>query len=153
MKIGRVAEAAGLPIQTIRFYEGQGLLPDHPRTEGGYRVFGEGDLVRLDFIKKAKRLGLSLLEIKDVLTITDQGEATCTHVREVLAGKVEEIDQAMRELTEFRAALAELLENAGPVQDCRPTGGRICAFIEQAPPVVQPAVLKRMERGKTPEGR
>lgn len=148
MKIGQVAKASGLSIQTIRFYEGHGLLAQHPRTEGGYRIFDQRDLERLDFIRKAKRLGLSLLEIKDVLAITALGEATCAHVRQLLTGKVEELDQAMRELSEFRAALMELLENAGPIQDCRPIGGRVCAFIEQAAPLEQPAVLQRMERGK-----
>lgn len=153
MKIGQVAEAAGLPIQTIRFYEDQGLLAPRPRTESGYRVFGDAELDRLDFIKKAKRLGLSLPEIKDVLAVTDRGEATCEHVRQLLSVKVAEIDQAVRELSEFRASLAQLLDNAGPVQDCRPSGGRICAFIEQAPLMMQPAVLQRMERGKAQEHR
>ena len=71
MKIGEVALATGLGIQTIRFYEDHGLLPAHRRTEGGYRIFADADLERLEFIKKAKRVGLSLAEIKDVLVITD----------------------------------------------------------------------------------
>ncbi len=148
MKIGKVARATGLGIQTIRFYEDHGLLPAHQRTEGGYRIFDDADLERLEFIKKAKRVGLSLAEIKDVLVITDQGEATCEHVRALLAAKVAEVDHAIQELGGFRSALAEMLENAGPVQDCRPMGGRICAIIEQAPPVMQPEVLQRMERRK-----
>ncbi|MBI4213781.1 MAG: heavy metal-responsive transcriptional regulator [Chloroflexi bacterium] len=147
MKIGQVAETTGLPVKTLRFYEDTGLLPQRPRTESGYRIFDERDLERLDFVKRAKRLGLSLTDIKDVLAITDQGEATCIHVRELLAAKVEAVEQAMRELAEFRAALVELLEQAGPVQDCRPTGGRVCGIIEHAPPVVQPAVLQQMVRG------
>lgn len=144
MKIGQVAQVTGLNIRTIRFYEEHGVLPPHPRTESGYRIFDAGDLERLDFIKKAKRLGLSLLEIKDILAITDQGQATCTHVRQLLTAKVDELNRAMRELAEFRTAMVELLEDAGPLQDCRPTGGRVCGIIEQAPPVIQPAVLQRM---------
>ena len=146
MKIGEVALITGLGVQTIRFYEDHGLLPPHRRTEGGYRIFGDADLERLEFIKKAKRVGLSLAEIKDVLAITDQGEATCEHVRALLAAKVAEVERAIQELGEFRAALAELLENAGPVQDCRPMGGRICAIIEQAPVLIAPEMLQRMQR-------
>ncbi len=148
MKIGRVAMATGLKIQTIRFYEDHGLLPQHGRTEGGYRIFTAGDLERLEFIKKAKRVGLSLADIRDVLAITDQGEATCEHVRALLAAKIAEVDRAVLQLGEFRSELANLLDAAGPVQDCRPTGGRICSIIEQAPPLVQPEVLQRMERRK-----
>ncbi|MBI4213749.1 MAG: MerR family transcriptional regulator [Chloroflexi bacterium] len=81
MKIGQASEAAGLPIGTLRFYEDAGPLLHRSRTEAGYRVFDDRDLERLDFVKKAKRLGLSLEEIKDILAITERGEATCTHVR------------------------------------------------------------------------
>ena len=148
MKIGEVARSTGLPVQTIRFYEDHSLLPPHHRTEGGYRIFSARDIERLEFIKKAKRVGLSLSEVRKVLVITDQGEASCAHVREVLAQKIVEADTAIRELTEFRGALIEMIESAGPIQDCRPSGGRICAIIEQAPPLTQPTVLQRMERRK-----
>lgn len=152
MKIGQMAQATGFPTRTLRFYEEAGLLSQRPRTESGYRIFDDRDLGRLDFIKKAKRLGLSLTEIKDILAITDQGEATCTHVRELLASKVEELDRALRELVQLRAAMVEILENAGPIQDCRPTGGRVCAIIEHASPVVHPTWLPRFEPG-TPRRR
>lgn len=146
MKIGQLAQSTGLSVQTIRFYEAHGLLPAHPRTESGYRIFDNADSERLEFIKKAKRVGLTLTEIKDVLTITDQGEATCEHVRALLTAKIAEVDRALSQLGEFRFALTEILENAGPVQDCRPSGGRICSIIEQAPSLVQPEVLQRMQR-------
>ncbi len=147
MKIGQAAEESRLPIRTLRFYEHEGLLSERPRTQSGYRVFDERDLERLDFVKKAKRLGLALGEIKDILAITDRGEATCTHVRGLLASKVEELDRAISELQQVRSTMADLLEKAGPVQDCRPTGGRVCGIIEHAPPVTQPAVLQQMVRG------
>lgn len=149
MKIGEVAQSTGVTVQTIRFYEDRTLLRSHYRTKGGYRIFSARDIERLEFIKKAKRLGLSLLAVRKVLAITHQGEASCAHVREVLAQKIAEADTAIRELKEFRGALIEMVENAGPIQDCRPSGGRICAIIEQAPPLTQPAVLQRMERRKT----
>lgn len=154
MNIGQVARATGLDVRTLRFYEQEGLLPHHPRTQAGYRIFSNDDVQRLEFIKQAKRLGLSLSEIKDILAITARGEATCEHVRAVLQAKVAEADQALRELRRFRNALADLLARAGPLVDCRPTGGRICAIIEQAPMVAVPSAVRgaRRPRKSTPPG-
>lgn len=152
MKIGQMAEATGLPIRTLRFYEDAGLLPQRPRTEAGYRIFDERDLERLEFVKKAKRLGLSLGEIKDILAITDRGEATCTHVCGLLASRVEELDRAISELGQLRTVMVDLLEKAGPIEDCRPTGGRVCAIIECAPSIADATGL-RFEAGAVEEAK
>ncbi len=84
MKIGDLARATGLSTKTIRFYEAEGLIPDPPRTNSGYRAYAEPDVARLGFIIKAKRLGLSLDEIKGVLQLHDRSEPTCVHVRSLL---------------------------------------------------------------------
>lgn len=144
MKIGELANATGLKVDTIRYYEAQGLLATHPRTESGYRVFGPQDAERLDFIKKAKRLGLSLAEVRDILAIQSQQRPTCQHVRSLLSAKVVEIDKALRELETLRQSLVSLLERSGGWEDCRPTGGRICSIIEQVPLGAQPAVVQRL---------
>ena len=60
MRIGRLAETTGLTTKTIRFYESRGLLPIPARTDSGYRIYGHNEVARLDFITKAKRVGLSL---------------------------------------------------------------------------------------------
>ena len=69
MKIGELAKAAKLTTKTIRFYEAEGLLPNPHRTASGYRVYGLDDAGRLHFIRKAKRLGLSLEEIRSILQL------------------------------------------------------------------------------------
>lgn len=150
MKIGELARVVGVRVDTIRYYEAQGLLSPHPRTEGGYRVFGPQDVERLSFIKKAKRLGLSLAEVKEILTIESQQQPTCRHVRSLLETKVVEIDEALRELEALRRYMVELVEQSGALEDCRPTGGRICSIIEQIPLDARPAVLQLRGAGRAP---
>lgn len=145
MKIGKVAEATGLKIDTIRYYEAAGLLSHHQRTDSGYRIFTSEDLERIEFIKRAKRLGLSLTEIRDILTIQAADQPTCIHVRGLLEAKVAEVEQAMRELAHFRTYLTRLLERSVNLLDCRPEGGRICSIIEQASIPERPEVLEKLK--------
>lgn len=74
MKIGELARATGLSTKTIRFYESEGLIPDPPRTDSGYRSYADPDVAKLGFILKAKRLGLSLDEVKGILQLHDRSK-------------------------------------------------------------------------------
>ncbi|MBI4199025.1 MAG: heavy metal-responsive transcriptional regulator [Chloroflexi bacterium] len=141
MKIGELARRTGLPSRTIRFYESAGVLAPPPRTDSGYRSYAAADAERLEFIMKARSLGLSLREIGEVLRIHDRHEPTCVHVRALLDDKLAQLDRLLRNLQEFRAELAALRQRLGDVLDCRPTGGRICAIIEGAPLGARPQVL------------
>ena len=131
MKIGELARTAGMRAVTIRYYEYMGLLPPAERTESNYRIYSGEDVDRLQFIMKAKRLGFSLEEIKSILQLHDRSEATCVHVRALLEEKLSEVDALLRDLGEFRTELGRLKESAGEVEDCRPSGGRICGIIER----------------------
>lgn len=130
MKIGELATATGLTAKTIRFYEDAGLLPPAPRTSSGYRIYGGGDVARLEFVRKAKRLGLTLGDIKGILRLHDRSEPTCAHVRSLLDDKLAEADRAIADLQRFRAALAEIRDRADDIVDCRSEGGGICTIIE-----------------------
>ncbi|MCI0438955.1 MAG: heavy metal-responsive transcriptional regulator [Chloroflexi bacterium] len=130
MKIGELANATGLTAKTIRFYEDEGLLPPAPRTSSGYRIYGDEDVVRLEFVRKAKRLGLTLEDIKSILRLHDSSEPTCAHVRSLLDEKLAEVDRAIADLQRFRAALSDIRDRAGDIVDCRPEGGVICSIIE-----------------------
>jgi len=88
VKIGQLAREAGVTTKAVRFYELQGLLPAPSRTPTGYRIYGESDTERLSFILKAKRLGLSLEEIKGILQLHDYKEPTCVYVRSLLDSKL-----------------------------------------------------------------
>lgn len=144
MKIGELAKATGLSAETIRYYERAGLLPRHRRTGGGYRIFGGDDLERIEFVKQAKRLGLSLAEVRDILAVRAADQPTCVHVRTLLEAKVEEVDRARRELAEFEASLRALLECTAELVDCRPEGGRICSIVETASLPDRPQALERI---------
>ena len=99
MKIGELARGAGTTTKTIRFYELQGLLPDPLRSASGYRAYGPDDVERLEFIGRAKRLGLSLEEIGGVLQLNDRGEPTCVHVRALLDEKIRRLEQVVRDFS------------------------------------------------------
>lgn len=107
--IGDVAKRVDLSVKTIRYYESLGLLTEAARSEAGYRLYGEGDVERLRFIKGAKALGLSLSDIKEVLAIWGGGERPCGHVQQLLAEKVQEVSRRIEELTTFRDALQAYL--------------------------------------------
>lgn len=130
MKIGELAKRAGVTAKTIRFYEEEGLLPKPERTASGYRKYGPEDIGRLEFIHKAKRLGLSLHEIRGILRLHDRSDPTCTHVRTLIVSKVDQVDQALEDLRGLRAELTRLRDESGDLEDCRPSGGRICGIIE-----------------------
>ncbi len=127
---GALAARAGFTTKAIRYYERIGLLPAPPRRPSGYRAYGEGDLARLDFIAKAKRLGLSLEEIRDVLALRDAGVEPCVHVVRVIDQHVEEVERAITELGAFGAQLRRIRRDAS--QRARERGG-ICRIIEHVP--------------------
>ena len=132
MKIGELAKATGLTTKTIRFYEGEGLITNPPRTPSGYRKYGPKDLDRLDFILKAKRLGLSLPDIRNVLYLHDRNEPTCEHVRSILEEKLNQVEKALQDLQVFRIELMRLRDESQTIVDCKPMGGRTCSIIEQS---------------------
>ena len=141
LKIGELAKATGLTAKTIRFYEVQGIIPDPPRTNSGYRTYGDSDVVRLEFVLKAKRLGLSLGEIKGVLRLHDRSEPTCLHVRSLLEEKVAQVEAAIRDLASFKEELQLLGDRATGIMDCRPLGANICSIIEDSGINIAPSSL------------
>lgn len=128
--IGSVAKESGVPIKTIRYYEELGLLRTSGRTEGGFRIFSSDVLVRLNFIKRAQKLGLSLAEIKDFLDIHDQGELPCEHIKIKLEDKISEIEQQIRQLQILKLELKGLLSGWETIPE-NPED-TICPIIESA---------------------
>ena len=131
LKIGQVAKRTGLTPKTIRYYEEIELLPEPPRTESGYRMYGEEDVDRLLFITKARRLGLSLAEAGTVLDLRAQAQRPCPHVLALLDRKLTEVDAVMDDLTTFRDELAGLRESAAESLEHAPDGAAVCGIIEQ----------------------
>ncbi|MFB9729317.1 heavy metal-responsive transcriptional regulator [Haloechinothrix salitolerans] len=108
MRIGDLASKASVNPKTIRYYESIGLLPEPERTHAGYRAYTERDTDRLVFIKTAQRLGLRLDEIREILSLRDQGQRPCDYVRETLRHQVTEINQRITELRTLRDELVSL---------------------------------------------
>jgi MerR family Zn(II)-responsive transcriptional regulator of zntA len=108
MRIGELAVRFGLNPKTLRYYEEIGLLPRADRSDSGYRLYDEQDAERLGFIRRAKTLGLSLDEIRDILSVQAEGEPPCGQVLGLIDRKISAINRRMAELQEFRAELATL---------------------------------------------
>ena len=123
-----MARHAGVTPDTVRFYEREGLLPEPPRTPGGYRDYDADALDDLSFIKKGQALGLRLSEIREVLDITADGRAPCDHVRGAISARLDEVDARMAELRILRTTLRETLVRLDLEQ--RPIPGCRCAVIE-----------------------
>lgn len=109
MKIGALSGRSGLPVKTLRYYEQLGLLPAIGRSEGGYRLFAEQSLQRLEFIRRLKTLGLSLEEIQACLAVHDAGELPCGDIERQLGAQIERIDGRIKELRQLRQELQSLL--------------------------------------------
>jgi DNA-binding transcriptional MerR regulator len=119
LSIGRLAEAAGVHIETIRYYERRGLLPEPPRTAAGYRQYGPDDLWRLEFVGRAKALGFTLSEVGELLNEGVRSDASS--VRTIVQLKLEAIEARQRELAGVRARLARLVDICADPDsdDCR----------------------------------
>ena len=114
LKIGELARQTGLSIKTIRYYESRGLLEQPPRTQGGYRLYGPEEVARLRFVRRAKLLGLTLEEIKELVELAvrcNEGEIV-PRLEEVLEAKLEETERKLAELSAFRQNLLYYRERA-----------------------------------------
>ncbi len=123
MTVGTLARAVGVNVETIRFYQRKGLIPEPDRPLGSIRRYGAQDLGRIHFIKSAQRLGFSLDEVADLLKLEDG--AHCEQAREQGRKKLEDVRAKISDLQRIEAALADL------VRRCSATEGRVhCPLIE-----------------------
>jgi DNA-binding transcriptional MerR regulator len=128
--IGSVAKGSGVPIKTIRYYEELGLLKASGRTEGGFRLFNSDVLARLNFIKRAQSLGLSLSQIKEFLDVHDGGNLPCEHIEAKLQDKVAAIDEQIQQLLILREELSGLLSGWKMISEN--SVQTICPIIERS---------------------
>jgi len=108
MTIGHVAKLSGVGVETIRFYEREGLLNKPKRKESGYRLFEAEVVSRIKFIKRAKQLGFSLREIRELLSLRVDSRVSATEVKKRVDSKIEQIDRRIYDLKKVRNALAQL---------------------------------------------
>lgn len=109
MTIGELAREAGVNVQTIRFYEREGLLPNpHRWPDSGYRDYDGDGLLRLRFILSAKDLGFTLHEIKGLLEMRILPGESCKEVRRMIGSKLADLDRRMKEMRKLRRSLVKL---------------------------------------------
>jgi Hg(II)-responsive transcriptional regulator len=121
LSIGQVARRAGVGVETVRFYEREGLLEEPPRRASGYRQYDEQVVKRLHFIKRAQKLGFSLKEITELLLLRVDGQHSCEEVKQATSAKITEVEQKLIELQRMRQALlqvAALCTGQGPASAC-----------------------------------
>ena len=109
LTIGRIARRAGVGVETVRFYERQGLIAPPPRSDSGYRLYPEKTIQRLAFIRRAKELGFSLQEIKELLALQNDPLATCTDIQQRAERKLTDISRRISDLEKMRTALQILV--------------------------------------------
>jgi DNA-binding transcriptional MerR regulator len=109
MKIGEVAEQAGVSVDTVRFYERRGVLPPPDRTPSGYRIFGPAAVERIRVARRLQQLGLTLDEVIDALHAGDAGGATCESERWRLEAALERIDRQIAALEAGRDEIVDVL--------------------------------------------
>ncbi len=109
MKIGEVARISGTGIETIRFYEREGLLLEPERRPSGYRQYDEATVERLNYIRQAKELGFTLAEIKELLELSF-AHSNCEHIRQRAEGKITDIESKIRSLQQMKRSLRKIVE-------------------------------------------
>ncbi|MEP7345259.1 MAG: heavy metal-responsive transcriptional regulator [Gemmatimonadaceae bacterium] len=119
-KIGHAAKETGLSIDTIRFYEKEGLVKRSSRTEGGFRLFGHAQIQDLKFIRKSQALGFSLDEIRQLLIARSEDAPSCSHVKDMLESKLVGVRQKIEELQALKGSLEVALRKC--VRESRTTG-------------------------------
>ena len=110
LTIGQVAARAGVNIQTVRYYERRGLLPDPERSKAGYRLYELDVVRRLRFIKRAQELGFTLEEIQELLNLRVQGPGSCASAERAALAKLELVARKQAELDRLRERLEALVD-------------------------------------------
>ncbi len=118
--IGVLSEQTGVNIETIRYYEREGLLPHPPRTAGGHRSFSEDHLKRLTFIRRSRELGFSLAEIRVLLALVDGGSYTCGEVKALTLEHAESVRSKISDLRRIKRILLDISSRCegGAVPEC-----------------------------------
>jgi MerR family mercuric resistance operon transcriptional regulator len=120
LAIGGLSKRTGCKVETIRYYERIGLLPAPPRTAGGHRVYGEGHLRRLSFVRRARGLGFTLEEVRRLLELSDGGGASCAEVRDLTLDHLTQVRRKLGDLRRLEAVLSGMAAQCedGTLPDC-----------------------------------
>lgn len=123
MTIGKLAQAAGVGVETIRFYERKGIIKRPAKRDGGFRYYDEDEAARVRFIKRAQELGFTLREVKELLDLQSKRKITGAEVREIADEKIKEIKKKISDLKQMETSLTRLCRVCGEgeqaIRECR----------------------------------
>lgn len=122
MKIGELAKLAGCQVETIRYYEREGLLPAPARTEGNYRLYSHEHVERLVFIRNCRTLDMTLDEIQRLLALRDLPQESCAGINSLVDEHIEHVEARINSLQALRLQLSELRDRCNTVQDAEDCG-------------------------------
>lgn len=128
LSIGELGRRTGTKVETVRYYERIGLLIAPARTEGNYRAYGEAELNRLSFIRRARDLGFSIEQVRDLLALSDRRDQSCAEVDELAGAHLAEVERKIADLEALRRELSALLSQ------CRKGTISTCLIIETLGP-------------------
>lgn len=134
LTIGDLGKVTGTKVETVRYYERIGLLPKPARTGGNYRSYGQAELGRLSFIRRARDLGFSLDQVRAMLGLSDDRSHDCAGIDSIAKEHLREVERKIADLTALRRELKEVIQSCdgGTIADCR--------IIEAlGPPALQPS--------------
>src|SRR5216684_3342370 len=121
LTIGQLAKKAQVNVETVRYYERRGLIPEPPRRWSVYRQYSQDDLTRLQFIKRAQELGFSLKEIAELLALRVDPATSCSDVKKRAEVKIADIEAKIQALERMKKALRKLVaacSGRGPTSAC-----------------------------------
>ncbi len=121
MLIGELARATGTKAETIRYYERERILPCADRTDGNYRDYSPEHLATLTFIRRARELGFSMAQVRQLLALSDQADKPCIDVDQLVKTQIEVVDRKIADLTALREELGHLLGSCKGerIDECR----------------------------------
>lgn len=129
--IGDLSKRTDVPVKTIRYYEDFGILDKPKRTESEYRVYGQKDIDKLLFVKKAKELGLKLSEIKEIICCADEGlKPCCSLVRNLFTRKIREYEDKIMELNAAKRRIEDKLNKWVKPNQAKKMKYSVCPQIE-----------------------
>ncbi|MFC7369751.1 MerR family transcriptional regulator [Vreelandella zhaodongensis] len=133
MKVSELARHGSVTAETVRHYTREGLLAPTRHPDNGYQLFSTTDLERLHFIQRARKLGFSVAEIRDILAHADQGDSPCPLVRDLLINRLPQIHARIAELEALAHRMEQALESWQDMPDGTPDGHSLCRLIESFP--------------------
>jgi DNA-binding transcriptional MerR regulator len=129
MRIGELAERAGISTKAIRYYEQVGILAEPARTPSGYRDYDQAAVGRLAFVRAGQAVGLRLGELRRIIALRDHGEVPCEHVAALLRQRSADLDARISELQQLRHELGRLSEQAQRLDPAHCAPERVCHLI------------------------